>query len=173
VVIAVAIGVGLTRNNASQPQSQRLSVGATAPDGSFTAINGQANTIASLRGQPALVWFVTTYCDSCAAGTQAMAGKIDQFAQHHVKVVQLELAGNLGGDGPDIATFGRQIAGDRFNDPNWIWGTASQSLTNSYDPKALLDVYYLLDTQGHVTYINGSPEATMGSLLEHVRALGT
>jgi thiol-disulfide isomerase/thioredoxin len=171
VIVAAAIGVGLTGNNASQPQTGRLAIGASAPTGSFTTINGQTRSIADLRGQPALVWFVTTFCDSCAAGTQAMATKIDQFAQHHVKVVELQLAGNLGGDGPDIAAFGRDIAGARFSHPAWLWGIASQQLTNTYDPKALLDLYYLIDAQGHIVYINGSPDATMDALLQHINTL--
>lgn len=173
VVVAVALGVGIANHNASQPQTDRLSVGAIAPDGAFTTVDGQATTIAALRGRPALVWFVTTFCDSCQAGTQVMAQQINQFTHHHVKVVELELHANLGGDGPDIATFGRQIAGNQFTNPDWLWGTASQALTTTYDPKAYLDVYYLLDAHGHIDYINSGPESTMSSLLDHVNALGT
>jgi hypothetical protein len=124
-----------------------------------------------MRGQPVLVWLVTTFCDSCAAGTQAMTQKIDEFAQHHVKVVELELADNLGGGGPDIATFGRRVAGKSFTHSAWLWGTAFQQLTSTYDPKSLLDVYYLLDARGRVIYINSSPEATMDALLARVTRL--
>ena len=91
VVVAVALGVGIANHNASQPQTDRLSVGATAPNGTFTTVDGQATTIAALRGHPAVVWFVTTFCDSCQAGTQVMAQQINQFTHHHVKVVELEL----------------------------------------------------------------------------------
>lgn len=172
VIVLAGIAVGLA-NNSSQPQSQRLRVGAPAPDGAFTTIDGQTTSIAALRGQPALVWFVTTYCGSCEAGTQTMADQINQFAQHHVKVVELQLAKNLGGDGPDIATFGRSIAGKQFTHPAWVWGTASQALTDAYDPKAFLDVYYLIDAKGRIVYINGSPDATMDALLQHVRGLSS
>ncbi|HZR11743.1 MAG TPA: redoxin family protein [Acidimicrobiia bacterium] len=171
MIIIAAITAALVRHDASQPQSARLSLGAPAPDGSFTTIDGQTTSIAALRGKSALVWFVTTYCGSCQAGTQIMADHIDRFAQHHVKVVELQLADNLGGDGPDIATFGRRIANKQFTNPAWLWGTASHALTTTYDPKAFLDVYYLIDARGRIAYVNGSPDATIDTLLEHVRSL--
>lgn len=171
VVIVAVVGVAMRR--AGQPQSPRLATAASAPDGEFTTITGQTTTIAALRGQPALVWFVVTSCGSCAAGTQAMAQHIDAFAQRHVKVVELELADNLGAGSTDISRFGRQQAGAEFTHPSWVWGTASQALTTTYDPEGYLDVYYLLDARGKMAYVNSAPDSTMSSLLEHVNALPT
>ncbi len=170
-VIAVVVGVALHR--AGRPQSPHLAPTASAPDGEFTTITGQRTTIAALRGQPALIWFVTTFCSSCEAGTKTMAQHIHQFAQQRVKVVELKTADNLGGGGPDIATFGRQFAGAKFTHPDWVWGTASQALTTAYDPKGYLDVYYLLDAGGHIVYVNSAPDSTMDALLQHVVALRT
>jgi thiol-disulfide isomerase/thioredoxin len=106
-----AVGLIAITRSSQTSRNQRLTVGATAPDAPFTTTNGQATTITALRGRPALVWFVTTFCGSCEAGTQAMAAHIKEFGQHRVKVVELELANNLGGTGPDIATFGKELAG--------------------------------------------------------------
>lgn len=169
VLIAVVIGVAMHR--AGQPQSAALSVGAPAPDGSYTPINGATTSVAALRGQPALVWFVSTSCDSCEAGTKAMANQIDQFAQHHVRVVELELYDNLGAGATDIGAFGRALAGARFSHPDWTWGNASQTLTTAFDPKNYLDVYYLLDAHGTIRYYNSAPESTMTSLLAHLNTI--
>lgn len=141
----VALVVGVAMHRAGQPQSAALASGALAPDGSFTTTSGQTTTVRAMRGQPTLIWFVSTSCGSCEAGTQAMAAQIDQFARHHVKVVELELFDNLGAGSSDIAAFGRSLAGPKFTDPDWVWGNASQAMTTTFDPNAYLDVYYLLD----------------------------
>ena len=87
-------------------------------------------------------------------------------------MTELELADNLGGGGPNITSFGRQLVGKDFTNPTWLWGTASQRLTSAYDPKSYEDIYFLLDAKGHVVYINNSPASTLDGLLAHVNALG-
>lgn len=112
-----------------------------APNGPFTAIAGEPTSVRALRGQPVLLWFVTTFCGSCQVGTQPVTQQIGQFAAQHVKVVELELSDNLGGGGPDIATFARTNAQTSLTNRSWLWGTASQQLTSTYDPDNHLDIY--------------------------------
>jgi thiol-disulfide isomerase/thioredoxin len=158
VVAASSKGSGISGSGAAR-------VGALAPNGAFTTLTGATEDVASLRGQPALLWFVTTWCSSCQAGTQAMAQAIDAFDAYHVRVVEIENANDLGQAGPSIATFGQQLAGPSFHNPDWTWGVASSSLTRAYNPAGDLDIYYLLDSRGRIVYINSSPGATMNQLL--------
>lgn len=172
VILTLVAGlIAVSFHRASQPQSTRLALRAIAPDGTFTTVHGKPTLISDLQGHPALVWFVSTECGSCEAGTQAMAVRINQFARHGVKVVELRLADNLGAGGTDIATFGRQLTGAKFTNPDWIWGEASQTLTRTYDPKGYLDIYYLLDASGRIIYYNSAPDSTMNVLLQQVSAL--
>lgn len=145
--------------------------GKPAPDGEFTNVAGQQISIASLRGHPTLLWFVATWCPSCQTGAQAMAQNINRFKAAGVNVVTLELYQDLGQSGPSIDKFGSTLAGPDYNTPTWQFGTATAALTRSYDPKAYLDIYYLLDRTGTITYINGSPGATMNELLAHASSL--
>jgi thiol-disulfide isomerase/thioredoxin len=171
VVLALVVGVIVaTAANTTKPAAVP---GQAAPDGSFTTTSGTTETISALRGQPTLVWFVATWCSSCQAGTQAMAQQIPKFAAHHVRVVELEMANDLGQSGPPIAEFGQQLAGPAYNNPDWTFGTASSSLTQKYNPHGYLDIYYLFDAQGRVAYVNGSPGATMGPLLAAVAKVGS
>jgi hypothetical protein len=163
--------VAFSFHSASKPQTPRLALGAIAPGGSFTTVQGTHMRISSLQGHPALVWFVSTDCGSCEAGTQAMAAHIDAFAHRGVKVVELRLADNLGAGGTDIGTFGRQLTGTKFTQPDWVWGEASRSLTATYDPNGYLDVYYLLDAHGRIVDVNSSPDSTMDALLHQISAL--
>jgi thiol-disulfide isomerase/thioredoxin len=173
-VVAVVAIIAVASSGASNtPATKATRVAALAPDGSFTTTSGAYQTVASLRGQPTLLWFVTTWCSSCQAGTQAMSSQIHNFAAHRVRVVELELADDLGQPGPAIADFGAQLAGSAYHDPDWTFGTASAALTRTYDPAGYLDVYYLLDATGHVAYVNSSPGATMSQLLAEVAKVGS
>jgi thiol-disulfide isomerase/thioredoxin len=166
-VIAVAAGSGgsSAASGAGSPSAAAASSNQAAPDGSFTTTQGATDTIASLHGQPTLLWFVTTWCSSCQAGTQAMSAEIPTLAARHVRVVELELYGDLGQPGPAIGDFARQLAGSRLHDPDWTFGTASPALTQAYDPDRYLDIYYLIDAAGRIAYANSSPAATMSQLL--------
>jgi hypothetical protein len=110
------------------PAAGATSPGTLAPDGAFTTTAGANVSVASLRGQPTLLWFVTTWCSSCQAGTEAMRSQIATFAAHRVRVVELELAGDLGQPGPAIMEFGTQLAGPEYHNPDWTFGTASPAL---------------------------------------------
>jgi cytochrome oxidase Cu insertion factor (SCO1/SenC/PrrC family) len=146
-------------------------VGRPAPDGTFTTLTGQTERVASLRGQPTLLWFVTTWCDSCQAGTQTMAAQLNALRATGVRVVELELYQDLGQPGPSLPNFVRTYAQVSSSDPSWTFGSASRELTQTYDPQSYLDIYYLLDAQGRIVYINSSPSASMPELLAQARAL--
>jgi thiol-disulfide isomerase/thioredoxin len=170
LVAAIAIVVAVTAAHSTKSPS---ATGQAAPDGSFTTTTGRTETVSALRGQPTLLWFVATWCSSCQAGTTAMAQQISNFAAHHVRVVELEMADDLGQSGPPITEFGQQLAGLAYHNPDWTWGVASSALTQTYNPNGYLDIYYLLDRQGRIAYVNGSPGATMGQLLAEVAKVGS
>lgn len=166
-------GAGAARSSASgsgQAQAQTPAVGTVAPSGSFTTTSGKTVSMSALRGYPALVWFVATWCSSCQAGTQAMAASIGKLRADGVQVVELELYQDLGQPGPGIAAF-EDNAGAAARSPGWVWGTASLQLSKAYDPAAYLDIYYLLGPDGRIRYINSSPAATMTQLLGAARHL--
>lgn len=146
-------------------------VGRPAPEGTFTTVSGRQVSVADLRGRPTVLWFVTTWCPSCQTGAKAVAANLDKFKQAGVRVVTVELYKNLGQSGPSIDQFGQTLAGTAYNTADWQFGTASDAMTRSYDPKAYLDVYYLLDRGGNITYVNGSPASTMSDLLTQARKL--
>ena len=146
-------------------------VGSAAPDGRFTTVSARTETIASLRGHKALLWFVATWCPSCQAGTHAMARQAARLRAAGVQVVEVEDYADLGQPGPAMTSFARQLAGAASRDPGWTFGTASQALTRAYNPRGYLDVYFLLDSSGRVAYINSAPASTMSQLLAHAGGL--
>ena len=169
--VIVVVGVLASSKSTSAPTTRSTGVGALAPNETFTTTAGRQATIGSLRGRPTLVWLVTTWCSSCQAGTEALAGEIGHLASSGVHVVELELAGDLGQSGPSITAFARQYAGAASANPDWTWGVASSRLTTTYDPAGELEIYYLLDSSGHISYVNSPLVSTMSGLLGAVARL--
>lgn len=170
VVAAAVVGVRLGAGGGTTASANGLpAIGTPAPNLGFTTASGSPETVASLRGRPTLLWFVATWCSSCQAGTQFLAQQgLASLHAAGVRVEEVELYDDLGQSGPSISQFGRALAGSQFTSPDWQWGTASQAMTERYDPKAYLDIYYLLGRNGRVRYVNSSPASTFSELLTAV-----
>jgi thiol-disulfide isomerase/thioredoxin len=172
-VLAI-IAVALASSGKGSSAGAGIKEGAAAPEGSFTTTQGATRTIASLSGQPTLLWFVTTWCSSCQAGTQAMASEIvGRLAERHVRVVEVENAEDLGQAGPSMPSFVSQLAGPQARNPDWTFGVASSALTKTYNPEGSLDIYYLLDAGRRIAYINSSPAATKAQLLREAEKVSS
>jgi thiol-disulfide isomerase/thioredoxin len=176
VVAGVILGLHYTNRPApatttTGPATALPAIGHPAPAGTFTTLAGQTVNVASLKGQPTLVWFVSTWCSSCQAGTQAMAQNLAKLHAYGVRVEEIELYQDLGQSGPSMGTFAKALAGAQATNPDWTFGVSSVGLTRTYDPQSYLDIYYLLNAKGQVAYVNGSPGSTMPQLLAAARKL--
>jgi thiol-disulfide isomerase/thioredoxin len=146
-------------------------VGYPAPNGAFTTLAGQKETVAQQRGKATLLWFVSTWCSSCQAGTQTMARNLPTLSSDGIRVVEVELYNDLGQSGPSMGQFAKSLAGSNFSNPDWTFGISSQALTRTYDPGSYLDIYYLLNARGQVYYVNSTPSSTMPQILRVARHL--
>lgn len=70
-----------------------------------------------------------------------------------------------------MTSFGPEFAAAAYRSADWTFGVASQALTRAYNPQGYLDIYYLLDASGHITYVNSSPGSTMSQLLARAGGL--
>jgi thiol-disulfide isomerase/thioredoxin len=173
-LVALVIGLHVANGSSASPKGSgapTLATGTTAPEAVFTTLSGQKETTAELKGKPTLIWFVTTWCSSCQAGTQALARNLDTLSSDGVRVVEIENYHDLGQSGPSMASFARTLAGSYFTNPAWLFGQASNAMTLRYNPQGYLDLYYLLNARGQITYVNSSPGATMSDLLAAAKAL--
>ena len=71
-------------------QSKYLSVGETAPNYTFQLANGSTESLNSYEGKPLILWFVATWCSSCAEGNTVVANNLAFFKEHNVKILELE-----------------------------------------------------------------------------------
>jgi hypothetical protein len=100
-----------------------------------------------------------------------MAHDLAELKAAGVRVDEVELYRDLGQSGPSMAYFASTLAGVGHGNPDWTFGTSSAPLTRAYDPNSYLDVYYLINSAGKVSYINSSPGSTMPQLLAAAKNL--
>ena len=154
----------LTNSITPQSAANPPNIGSQAPNGTLLTTAGNVASINSFRGQTTLLWFVSTWCSSCQAGTQVMSQRLGELTQHGVHIAEVELYHDLGQSGPSISQFGQALAGTNYSNPAWTWATSSYDLSRAYDPQGYLDIYFLINPQGKIVYENSSPAATFDAL---------
>ena len=164
VAIAAVIMFFVLSSNGTDTVAQNITVGAPAPNYGFLAANGSAVSLSSYRGHITVLWLVATWCPSCAQGNEALNQNYQFFKQHGIKIVELELYRDLGYRGPSIASFVNSYAPAAYGNGTIIPALAGYNMTEAYDPKGYLDIYYPLSSDGNVIYISGSPASTLNQL---------
>jgi len=176
-VVALVLGLGGTSGaksasaTASAADASLPAVGSTAPNATFTTLSGKTEDVASLRGKPTLLWLMTTWCSSCQASTHTLAQNLSKLEADGVRVVEVENYEDLGQSGPPLSEFAKVLAGTERTNPDWTFGEASLQLTKAYNPKGYLDIYYLLNADGQITYVNSTPASTMPQILAQASKL--
>jgi thiol-disulfide isomerase/thioredoxin len=136
-------------------------VGQPAPAFTYHLLDGRELSQRALRGHPYILWTVASWCPSCQTGSDVIASHIGFLRAHGVRVVEMQVANDLGQPGPGLQKFQKAV-GAKASAPNWYWGVLTEAQTEALVPKGAMDVYYLVDARGKVVAVNGSPAATWG-----------
>jgi len=164
-VLALLVLLGGWRVQAAGPPPR-------APDAQFTVVDGSAHSTAELKGSPTLLWLLSTWCGSCAAGLDTLSRHADEIAKTDLRVVILRNYQNGGYPGAGIAQFVARVI-PRFQVPDsWVLGQASLELDRAYNGKHYPDIYFLIDRQGRIREVGGAPSATMDRILHFARSSG-
>lgn len=169
-VLALAIfGAYSNGSSGSGPigKTVSLKVGNNFINANFNSLSGKQMDLAAFKGEPVLLWLVTTWCSSCQAGTQQMANNILTLSKYNVKVLELENYNDFNQPGPSLQSFYNAYVGKQ-NFSNWIFGTASEYLTTKYNPQSLLDIYYLISPTGKILDVGSAPSENIGNLLSEL-----
>ena len=157
-------------SNGSNTAPQNITVGSIAPDYSFLLSNGSYANLSAYKGHAVVLWFVATWCSSCAQGNEVISQNYQFFKRRGIKVIELELYNDLGYSGPPITSFVNSYAPSAYSNGTIIPALANYNMTAAYDPKGYRDIYYLLSGNSTVLYINGSPSSTLGQLEEAINS---
>lgn len=148
-VVGVAAAALLAPPAPPAPAEVHAVVGQPAPDFTFTAMNGTRLNLSSFRGQPVVLWWIATFCDSCQQGTRLFAQDyLAQYKARGVQMLQVRSNPNLLRGGPDLPEYAARFG--YVSDPRWVLGEASELGTLDYNWNAYLDYYDAIDAQGVV-----------------------
>jgi len=145
------------------PQSAVLQLGATAPDATFTTIDGKTAKLSDYKGEKVMFWYFATWCSSCIKAAEVLEKSNAQL--NGMKVIALKTYGNAGYGGPSISEFGQKYAPDALKYNNWIWGDATQQATSIYNSRNYPDIFYLVDENGILQAVDGAPAAVMNKII--------
>lgn len=160
-------GVATSSILGSSAESSKAQVGASAPQATFTTLSGDRNRLADYEGQKVMLWLFATWCSSCKQGAKALQTHNDELGD--LQIIGLKTAGNAGHGGPSVREFVRSFAPSLLDAGNWSWGSASQELTDTYNPKNRPDIYYLIDQDGTIQVRTGAPAATIERIVQFAR----
>lgn len=169
IVMAAALVAALvSAGNGAHAQGSGIAVGDAAPNYGFVLANGTAASLSAYRGNTLVLWFVATWCSTCAQGNEALNSSYAFFMQHGVKIIELELYNDLGYEGPGIAQFVGSYAPAAYSNGTILPAIAGYNMSAAYDPKGYLDIYYLISGSGRIMYINEVPAATLPQLKQAI-----
>ena len=160
--------VGLTLAALLASAAARATVAPLAPVVPFRVGHHMESTV-QLKGHPTLLWLLSTWCGSCAAGLQALRSEAAQLEMARLHVIVLRNYKNGGYPGPHIRSFVKRFAPALLSEPNWTFGQASLALEQAYNSRHYPDIYYLIDAAGRIHAVDSAPGATMNRILRFAR----
>lgn len=169
IVVVLIIVLGLHYAGSAANNNNNINSGKQAlSDFTVTLINGGSVTTNSLKGQPLVVWLMTTWCSSCAETSELLVSQYySTFKSDGIRLLQIENYNDLNQQGESLPAFVSQYGGS--SETGWYIGTAAQSVTQEYNPTSALDVYYMVNAQG---YIVGSGQGLGANLNSVINTLG-
>lgn len=140
-----------------------------APAASFVS-KGQTIAIASFKGHRVMLWQVATWCGSCRAGLQMFEAQKALVDKSDIRIIVLRDYKNGGYPGISITAFAKQAAPSLLHDPHFIFGDDTASLFALYNPQHYVDIYNLIDADGRIKVVSGSPSATFAKIQQFMTA---
>ena len=160
LMVLLAFGSAITAHAGTHPP---------APAAPFTTTAGKTLSTATLQGRPTLLWLLSTWCGSCAAGLQTLARHAGVLQKAGLRIVVLRNYRNDGYPGMHIGQFVSEVL-PHFTPPqNWILGQASRQLGKRYNAKHYPDIYFLIDAKGRIQAVDSAPSATLKKILSFAK----
>ena len=138
--------------------------GQLAPNAPFTNVDGKVQQLSAYKGHPVIVWQVTTWCPSCAAGLRTFAEHKKQIDHSDLTVLVLRDYENGGYPGPGMRDFAKAVAPALLNDPHFVFGEDTQTLFERYNPGKFVDIYQVISRDSKIRLLSSSPSATFGKI---------
>lgn len=153
------------------PMNIRAPAGERAAEAPFLAHRRTLN-LRAFKGQPVMLWQVATWCASCAVGLQTLAQHQALIDASNLEVIVLRDYQNGGYPGEDMEKFTVENAPALLHDSHFIIGEDTQALFNLYNPRHYVDIYYLIEPNGHIALTSSAPSMTFGKIEQFIKKEG-
>lgn len=171
VIVAITSAASPAWAASMAPMNAPVPSQAHADDAPFL-VHGKKMNLQSFKGQPIMLWQVATWCKSCAVGLQTMAQNQALIDASNLKVIVLRDYKNGGYPGDDMEKFVAANAPALLHDSHFIIGEDTEELFNRYNAHHYIDVYHLIEPDGHIAAISSAPSVTFDKIEQFIKAKG-
>lgn len=134
--------------------------------------HGKTMNLQSFKGQPVMLWQVATWCPSCAVGLKTLSQNQALIDASKLKVIILRDYQNGGYPGVDMEKFVAANAPALLHDPHFLIGEDTAALFKRYNPRHLVDVYYLIEPNGQVALTASAPSTSFDKIRQFIKKGG-
>lgn len=132
--------------------------------------HGATVYLQSFKGQPLMLWQVATWCPSCRAGLATMAQHQSLIDSSNLKIIVLRDYKNGGYSGEGMTKFVEDAAPTLLHDPHFVIGKDTETLFKLYNPHHYVDVYQLIEPNGHIAAISSTPSVTFSKIARFIKS---
>jgi thiol-disulfide isomerase/thioredoxin len=145
------------------PKNTPLPAQVIAPPADFIQ-DGKTVPLAMFKGKKLMIWQVATWCGSCQAGLRVFERQRAVIDHSDLTVLVLRDYKNGGYPGATIQRFVQRAAPGLLHDRHFVFGDASRTLNQLYNPHHYVDIYDLITPGGKIAVQSSAPSATFGKI---------
>lgn len=169
--LAMALATGSAWAGGMGPINSAAPKNQIAPNAPFL-VHGKRVDLRSFRGQPLMLWQVTTWCSSCRAGLELMARKRIKalIDASNIRIIVLRDYKNGGYPGDSMSRFAGKAAPALLHDPHFVFGKDTATLFKLYNPHHYVDVYQLISAVGNIATVSSTPTASVDKIIAFIKS---
>lgn len=130
-----------------------------AAEATVTTLDDSQVALSEYSGQNVMLWLFASWCPSCQQSAQELQQSNEKLQS--LTILAGKMYKNAGYSGPSVREFAEEYASDTLESDRWVWGKASQETTQTFSPRGVVDIYYLIDEDGIVRTVDTVPGTTI------------
>lgn len=139
-----------------------VSSGTVAPPESYQTLEGSTATLEEYRGDTVLLWFPMTDCETCQEEVQMMAANNSRLQNLTIVALPMGSAPDSGAQDPEA--FAREFGPETVDASNWVWGTPSAEMVETYNPEHTHGLAYLVNESGVIVAKGSQPGSNIETI---------
>ncbi len=139
-----------------------VSTGTVVPSRSFETLDGSTTSLEAFEGDPVLLWFPMTDCQTCQEEVTMMAANNSKLRNLTIIALPMGSAPDSGAQDPEA--FAKEFGSETVDADNWVWGTPSEEMVETYNPEHTHGLAYLVNGTGVVVAKGSQPGSNIETI---------